>query len=102
MRKVKFWFSWKAHCIRGFFTLLKRLSGFYWLNLFWDVGPQFYSDVIRNYSEVMRELTGGKLTKPSHDAMTVIGEVWKYMDAHYAGWNKKERETEHGDQGIEG
>lgn len=98
MKNVKYWFSWKWYCIRGFFTLLKRLPSFYRLNLFWDADPQFYSDVIRNYSNAMYELTGGKLHKPHYDAMAVIEAVWKYMDEHYAGIKEKAN----GDQGIEG
>lgn len=92
MGDMKYWFSWKLCRIRAFFTLIKRLPKFYRLNLFWDVDPAFYGDVIRNYCEVMCELTGGKLKKPSHDSMTVIEEVWKYMNTHYAGWRSKEEE----------
>lgn len=87
---LKFWFSCKWDGIKALFSLLRRLPGFYRLNRFWDQEPRFYGWVVQQYVEVMNELTGGKLRKPSHDAMTVIGTVWKYMDMHYAGWKKEE------------
>ncbi len=77
---------WKG-AVFSFFRMLKRLPGFWKLNRFWDVEPSFYGWVIRQYSTVMNELTGGKLSKPSHSAETVIEEVWTYMTGHFAGWD---------------
>ena len=70
---------WKD-AMRSFFLLIRRLPGFWKLNRFWDADPEFYGWVIRQYSTVMYELTGGRLSKPSHDAMTVIEEIQRYMD----------------------
>ena len=88
----KFWVSCKWDGIRAFFKLIPRLPGFYRLNRFWDQKPDFYGWVIQQYATVMSELTGGKLHKPSHDAMSVLDYVWDYMNAHYAGWKKEESE----------
>lgn len=94
---IKFWLSCKWDGIRAFFKLIPRLLGFYRLNRFWDQKPDFYGWVIQQYVAVMNELTGGKLRKPSHDAMTVIETVWGYMKAHYAGWEKEENHGKNDD-----
>ena len=86
---VKFWFSCKWDGIRAFFKLIPRLPGFYRLNRFWDQKPEFYGWVIQQYVAVMNELTGGKLRKPSHDAITVIEAVCKNMDVRYVGQRKE-------------
>ena len=75
---------------RSFFRFLKFLPGFWKLHRFWDAEPQIYGWVIRQYSTVMNELTGGKLSKPTNDAMSVIEQVWNHMNEHYAGWKKDE------------
>lgn len=79
-QSVKFWLSCKWDGIRAFFLLLKRLPGFYRLNRFWDAEPEFYRWVIEQYETVMYEITGGRLSKPSHDAQTVLREAWDYID----------------------
>lgn len=88
-QSVRFWFSCKWDGIRAFFLLVKRLPGFYRMNRFWDADPQFYTDVIRNYSEVMSDITGNRLSKPSHDAQTVLMYAWDYIDEIF-----REREEE--------
>lgn len=94
---IKFWLSCKWDAVRSFLLLIKRLPGFYRLNRFWDADPQFYTDVIRDYSEVMRDLTGGRLRKPSHDAQTVIEQAWNYLDGYYAAlmkeWKEESKES---------
>ena len=90
-QRIKFWFSCKWDGIRSFFLLLKRLPGFYRLNRFWDCEPEFYRWVIQQYEEVMYEMTGGKLSKPSHSAQTVINEAWNYIDS--LGKDEEEGET---------
>ena len=92
--KERIHFQFRIACmkdaIRAFFRFLRFLPGFWELHRFWDTEPEFYGWVIRQYSTVMNELTGGRLSKPSHCAETVIDEIWAYMDRNYAGWNKEE------------
>lgn len=73
----------RFHCL---FRFLRRLPGYWRLNRIHDLNPDFYGWVMNQYSTVMNELTGGKLCKPSHDAMVVIDEIWEYMYRHFAGW----------------
>ena len=75
--------------VRSLFRFLRFLPGFWKLHRFWDAEPGFYGWVIRQYSTVMNELTGGKLSKPSHCAETVIEEIWRCMEKHYAGWSNE-------------
>lgn len=79
-QSIKFWLSCKWDGIRAFFLLLKRFPGFYRLNRFWDAEPEFYRWVIEQYETVMYEITGGRLSKPGHDAQTVLREAWDYID----------------------
>ena len=87
---LRFRFLCLKDSVRSFFRFIRFLPGFWRLNRFWDVDPDFYGWVIRQYATVMNEMTGGQLSKPSHCAETVIEEIWEYMEKHYAGWNKKE------------
>ena len=77
------WIQFKWEAFRCFLRFMRRLPGYYWLNNFWDFEPDFYPWVINQYSEVMCEMTGGRLSKPSHDAKTVIMYAWDYIDEEY-------------------
>lgn len=87
--KKHHWIRFRLYCIKdaivSFFKFLKRLPGYIWLNRFYDCEPDFYPWVINQYSEVMCEMTGGKLSKPSHDAKTVIMYAWEYIDRECGG-----------------
>ena len=85
------WLSFRWQGFRCFLRFFRRLPGYFWLNQFWDCEPDFYPWVINQYSEVMYEMTGGKLSKPSHDAKTVISYAWDYIDREYAENDDKER-----------
>ena len=91
-QRMTFWLLCRKDAARSFFNMLKRLPGFWKLNRTWDAEPDFYGWVISQYSAVMKELTGGKLSKPSHSAETVIDEVWMYMIGHFTGWNGQKTE----------
>ena len=86
---MKRWLSFRWQGFRCFLRFIKRLPKYFWLNQFWDCEPDFYPWVINQYSEVMCEMTGGKLSKPSHDAKTVITYAWDYIDEEY-GHNEHE------------
>lgn len=82
-QRVKFWFEEKWYSIRSFFTLLRRLPGFYRLNWFWDKEPDEYTRILRAYTQVICELTDGRLSKPEYDPVTVLDAIWDRMDKTY-------------------
>ena len=84
--------------VKSFFRFLKRVPGFLWLNRFHDVNPDFYSWVIQQYQTVMREMTGGSMNDPSYGAMAVIDGIWNYMNGHFAGWFKEEKQQTEADE----
>lgn len=75
--------------VKSFFKFIRRIPGYYWLNQFWDCEPQFFTWVMKQYEEVMYDITGGKLSKPSHSAGTVLQFAWDYIDEIF-----REREEE--------
>ena len=78
-KSIAFRFLCLKDSVRSLFRFIRFIPGFWKLNRFWDVEPEFYGWVIRQYSTVMNEMTGGKLSKPSHCAETVIEEIWNYV-----------------------
>ena len=86
--KKHHWIRFRLICMKdaivSFFKFIKRLPGYLWLNRFYDCEPDFYPWVMHQYSTVMSDLTGGKLSKASHPAETVLEEVWARMDYLYS------------------
>ena len=87
------WLSFRWQGFRCFLRFFRRLPGYFWLNQFWDCEPTFYPWVINQYSELMCEMTGGKLSKPSHDARTVIQYAWEYIDGLHEEGEKQDEDS---------
>lgn len=90
---MKRWLIFRWEAFRCFLRFFRRLPGYFWLNQFWDCEPDFYPWVTNQYSEVMYEMTGGKLSKPSHDARTVIQYAWEYIDGLHEEEEKQDEDS---------
>ena len=79
----RFRFDCLKEDVRTFFHFLKRLNRFRKLNQMYDQEPEFYRWVIEQYETLAYNCTGGRYSKASWDANTLIWAMWDWIDEHY-------------------
>lgn len=74
LRWLDFVDGWKA-----FFLFIRWIPKYYALHRDCGCRPDFYGWALSQYEQVIYTLTGGKLSKPTHQASTIIEAAYDYF-----------------------